>query len=678
MAKYIKTVLLLIVFLLAACHPVGTPTPALTPPSVSTTAPATPTSNPSSTPTVTPQPSVALQQDGSLYTGPGNADFDQAAFLQAGTPVTPLATFGDFVQVAATLNGHDLHGYVWKNILPSLPAGLPALTGDSVPWQPLYLPDCSPGSYDPASDSVVFSNDSSDYHDSESGAIPLTQPLRLAFGSAAVAPQDGTAAIKILGIPEPSSGDWWKGITRLELGTVKGAYYISVRDGSQEAAGLYQVLPVKADQAIQLVFDQPEGKSFSLLDGKGQKIQSVDLTTTPGLNLPDGLFPKGVVYIGTPLPPKTSFTVTVLRIGVPASGQWVAGQNGYYTTPGLADLAAARHVTIGTEFTVGYTSDVRYCKTMQRQFNLADLSEFSDPAMWLGPGQYDFSATDRAVEYASRQGWRIRAAHLLWGNPDNLPGWLKTNSYTRDQYIQMMEQYITDVVARYRGRVQEWSIANEAISRSFSTGADFWNDKIGPDYIGMAFSTARQADPQGVLIFNDYDNEAPQDGMSTKIINKMYGTVKQLKAAGVPIDVVGMQMHLFMPWLSITTPPAKADVIATMQKFAALGVRVDITEMDVDLARQPGSQADKWAFEAGVYGDIMKACLESGVCDSFSTWDISDATSWISCTSKGCLNEKNADPLIFDSSYAPKPAFFAVRDALQTDLAITPMPTPTP
>jgi endo-1,4-beta-xylanase len=98
--------------------------------------------------------------------------------------------------------------------------------------------------------------------------------------------------------------------------------------------------------------------------------------------------------------------------------------------------------------------------------------------------------------------------------------------------------------------------------------------------------------------------------------------------------------------------------------------------MDVDLAGQPGSQVEKWAFEAGVYRDIMEACIESGVCDSFATWGISDASSWISCASIGCLNEKNADPLMFDPSYAPKPAYFAVRDALLNDFTIVPTPTP--
>ena len=673
MSKNLRSILLLMIFLLPACARAGTPAPTAVPPVVKAIASVTSTS----IPTVTPQPSATLQQAGALYAGPGNADFEQVASLKAGAAVLPIATFGDFVEVATSVDSQELHGYVWKNILAALPAGLPELESASVPWQPVYLPDCSPGNYTAATDAVVFSNDSSVYLDNESSAIPLAEPLRIAIGSAAAATSDGAPAIKMLGSPEQPGGDWWKGITRLDLGYVKGDYYIGIRDGTKADDVVYQELPIKADQTIQLAFDQPEGKSFRILDGNGQKILSVDLTTTAGVNLPNGLFPKGVVYIGTSLPPLTTFTLTGLRIGVQASGKWALAQNGYYTQPGLAELAASHHVTIGTEFSVGYTSDPRYCRSMQREFNVAVLSEFSSPAMWLGPGQYDFSAIDQAVDYAARHGWRIRASHLLWGNPDILPDWLKKSNYTREQYIQVMEQYIKDVIGRYRGRVQEWSVANEAISRSFSSGTDFWNDKIGPDYISLAFTTARQADPQGLLIFNDYNNQAPQDALNASIINKMYANVKQLKAGGVPIDVVGMQMHLFMPWLSSSLPPQKADVVATMQKFAALGVRIDVTEMDADLARQAGSQADKWAFEARVYRDIMEACLESGVCDSFATWDISDATSWISCASNGCLHEKNADPLMFDPSYAPKPAYFAVRDALLTDLTVTALTTPT-
>jgi endo-1,4-beta-xylanase len=100
-----------------------------------------------------------------------------------------------------------------------------------------------------------------------------------------------------------------------------------------------------------------------------------------------------------------------------------------------------------------------------------------------------------------------------------------------------------------------------------------------------------------------------------------------------------------------------------MQKFAALGVRIYITEFDVYMVRLPGTQAEKLNIETKIYHDMMEACLESGVCDSFSTWGISE-------------KDPNAASLMFDVNFDPKPAYFAVRDALLNDFTIVPTPTP--
>jgi len=110
--------------------------------------------------------------------------------------------------------------------------------------------------------------------------------------------------------------------------------------------------------------------------------------------------------------------------------------------------------------------------------------------------------------------------------------------------------------------------------------------------------------------------------------------------------------------------PDKDDVIDTIRQLAAFGVQVYITEMDVDLARIRGSQAERLEFQARVYRDIIEACLQSGVCTSFATWGISDSASWLTCEYLWCLGEANAAPLMFDASFHPKPAFFAVREAL--------------
>jgi endo-1,4-beta-xylanase len=125
---------------------------------------------------------------------------------------------------------------------------------------------------------------------------------------------------------------------------------------------------------------------------------------------------------------------------------------------------------------------------MMRNFNVAVLNGFSWKGIWLGPDQYDFEWLDVQVNNASQPGRRVRASHLVWGATEaQIPDWLLHGQFTRDQYIELLEKYIKAVVNRYKGRVQEWSIANEYASRSFYGAGDFWNEKIGPEYVEMAF-----------------------------------------------------------------------------------------------------------------------------------------------------------------------------------------------
>jgi endo-1,4-beta-xylanase len=651
MLKKTIVVIFTVTFVLTSCVPSATlastqiPTTPI-PPAVTTTTPSA----------STPRPAATLKQDAALYAGPGNVDFDITASLKTGTVVFPLGTYGDFVQAAAIIDSREITGFIWKEALDSLPASLPVLAADQVPLNLFVLPQCSPGSYDSAQDAVTFSNPGNNWSVPESNAFPLAAPLEIEMAgmqvSGATSPN-----ITVLSKVEPPTANWWEGITRMDVGSKGGFYTIGIMDGRTGYATLNITLPLKTDQGIRIIFDQPEGRSFHILDGAGKEIRTVDLTTRTEVNLPNGLFANGVVYVDLGLPPKTTLTVKGLRIGVAPSGAWSEDRNGYYSQPGLTELAARRGLTFGTEFNNAKTIDKRYCRTMKRDFGIAVLSEFSSPDLWLGPGQYDFTALDKAVDYAAQHGWRIRASHLLWGGPPFLPDWLKNSNYPRDEYIRIMEQYIRDIVGRYKGRVQEWSIANEASIRFYGTGegSDFWNIKIGPEYIPLAFKTAREADPNGILIFNDDNNQSPQDQGSRQVIDIMYATVKRLKADGVPIDVVGMEMHFFEPWNS-QVMPKKTDVIATMQRFAALGVRIYITELTVNLSKVKGTQAEKLDAETKIYKEMMEACLESDVCDSFSTWGINDPTP--------SGNNPAGAPLMFDASFIPKPAYFAVRDAL--------------
>jgi len=147
------------------------------------------------------------------------------------------------------------------------------------------------------------------------------------------------------------------------------------------------------------------------------------------------------------------------------------------------------------------------------------------------------------------------------------------------------------------------------------------------------------------------------------------------------IDVVGMQMHLLTQ--DIDPLPQKADVIEIMQGFSELGVRVAITEMDVNLTYVSGDYPTiekRWTYQAGIYRDMLDACLESGACDSFAMMGISDSMSWLVTSCPGCWfkPQPNADPLLFDRNFLPKPAYFAMRDGLLGLPPGTSLPTPQP
>jgi endo-1,4-beta-xylanase len=638
---------LLIVTILASCAPTATTVPLTTTPVPTATA-IPPTE----------QPHIQLQQDIILYSGPGNADFNKIATLKAGESVSSLGIYVDFVQVMAKVEGSDVIGFIWKNDLGNLPGNLPQVTADSVPWKQLSDLPCHYNN--PLGINFTVS------HNTQSAAIPLIRSLRIRMDSIIVLPgEDGSGAITFSGI----LGDqnvWWKNNIRMDIradNTKK--YNILIRDGSSENWNYSLVIPsLDVSQPMQIIFDQPEGKSFIVLDGKDKQILRLDLTTQLGLNLPDGLFPEGKVYIGSNASPISYIRVTGLKVGVVSDGKWSN------ECLGLAELASMHNLTIGTEFNIDQAmNNENYQTTMNSNFNVAALSDFSWKGYWLGPGQYDFSNLDREVNYAVSKGWRVRAMHLVWGDRNSaIPDWLINSQFTRDEYIKILEQHVKTLVNRYKGKIQEWSIANEYSSRTFyGPPGEFWNEKIGPEYIEMSFRWAREADPNGILIFNDNNNESPRDSITSWVFDKMYYTVKDLKAKGVPIDVVGMQMHLLLrKWNNSVIRPKKEDVIATMHKFSDLGVKIYITEFDVDLHDRAGTPEERLQFQANIYRDMLEACLESSVCESFTIWGVSDSTSWLTqtCQEAWCVNEPDADPLLFDRDYNPKPAYFTVRDVL--------------
>lgn len=288
-------------------------------------------------------------------------------------------------------------------------------------------------------------------------------------------------------------------------------------------------------------------------------------------------------------------------------------------------------------------------------------------------GVFDFSLADKFVEFGERNNMYITGHALIWHA--QAPKWFfkdsMGNDVSREVLIERMRKHIHTVVGRYKGRVKGWDVVNEVIDDSNgSYRKTRFYQIIGEDYIKLAFEFAREADPQAELYYNDYSLTNPQKR------NGAVAMVKKLKEQGVKIDAVGEQGHI-----GIDTPTLE-ELEQTIDDFAALGVKVMITEMDVSVLPMDWSlgadisarmeykkQSDLYidglpdsvnsVFEKR-YTDLFKLFLKhKDVITRVTLWGVTDAQSW----KNGWPIPGRTDyPLLFDRKYQPKPVVGKIID----------------
>jgi endo-1,4-beta-xylanase len=284
------------------------------------------------------------------------------------------------------------------------------------------------------------------------------------------------------------------------------------------------------------------------------------------------------------------------------------------------------------------------------------------------PDKYDFAAADRYVEFGESNHMAIIGHVLIWHS--QTPNWVfrdaNGNPVDRETLLNRMSNHIHTVVGRYKGRIKGWDVVNEALYDSGLPRQSPWMKIIGEDYIAKAFEFAHQADPNAELHYNDYslENEAKRKGA--------IALIKKLQAEGVPITSVGLQCHVKMKW---PTPQQEG---ATISDFAKLGLKVMITELDVDVVRatQGNRSADIAEMSRPVTGgdnstNVLPEATQEALAaryaelfnvfvkhrkdiDRVTFWGVTDGDSWLN--RRGRLNY----PLLFDRQGKPKPAFYAV------------------
>ena len=284
---------------------------------------------------------------------------------------------------------------------------------------------------------------------------------------------------------------------------------------------------------------------------------------------------------------------------------------------------------------------------------------------------YNFDPADRYVAFGETNKMFIIGHCLVWHS--QTPRWVFEEEpgkpLTRDALLERMHDHIRTVVGRYKGRIAGWDVVNEALNEDGTMRQSPWHRILGDDFIMKAFQFAHEADPQAELYYNDYNLEnEPKRKAAVELI-------RRLKAAGTFITAVGLQGHDKMDW------PTLEQQSATIDAFAALGVKVNITELDVDVLPRTQRQntADVSATAAGTaasnpypvglpdevqqalakrYADLFRVFINH--CDTITRitfWGVTDGDSWLNnFPTRGRTNY----PLLFDRQGKPKPAFDAV------------------
>ena len=316
--------------------------------------------------------------------------------------------------------------------------------------------------------------------------------------------------------------------------------------------------------------------------------------------------------------------------------------------------AAAHYINIGAAAYSPYLSDSNYAAILGSEFSqLQAENEMKFGLIHPGVSTYDFTGGDALVSFAQGHTMVVRGHTLVWHN--QVPTWVTSGNYTSLQLPAILQDHVTTVMGHYAGKVYAWDVVNEAFNDDGTMRDTIWYDQpgigfagMGTKYIEQALNWAHAADPNAKLFYNDYNAE-PIDAKSDAI----YTMAQDFKNRGVPLDGIGFQLHID---LTFDNPTTLASLTSDLQRFAALGLDLHITELDI---RLQDSSAASLAAQAKLYGEIATICVQQPSCRVFQTWGFTDKYSWIPNAFLGW-----GWALPFDANYQEKPAYTSIKNAL--------------
>lgn len=276
--------------------------------------------------------------------------------------------------------------------------------------------------------------------------------------------------------------------------------------------------------------------------------------------------------------------------------------------------------------------------------------------------RYNWGPADSIVAFAQAHNMRVRGHNLCWHS--QVPHWMfydkQGKLVSKEVLLQRLKDHIYSVVGRYKDKIYAWDVVNEAIADDSSKFLrnSLWYQICGEDFIFKAFQYAHEADPKAILFYNDYNTERPEKR------ERVYRLLKELVEAKIPINAVGLQAHWSL------SEPNVGELVKTIKLFSSLGLKVQITELDISVypweknmrrmhpnedttytPERERLQADQYAMAFKIFRQYKQDI--TGV----TFWNVSDRYSWLDFYP--VIGRRN-HPLLFDQYLKPKKAYWDV------------------
>ena len=330
----------------------------------------------------------------------------------------------------------------------------------------------------------------------------------------------------------------------------------------------------------------------------------------------------------------------------------------------LRQLAAKKGLVYGTTIAAAQiTGDPAFIDLVREQAGLVVAeNEMKWQVMNRGaPKDDDYGPADTIANFANANHLVLRGHNLLWYH--RTPSWY-FDLTSRQEQERAVVRHIQEVAGRYRGKIHSWDVVNEPIEpkdgRPDGLRTAVFLETLGPEYLDLAYRTARETDPAARLVVNEYDIELDAPEQEARRVALLH-FLEKMKAAGTPVDAVGVQAHL----TAVGGPPFSAALLRRfLADIAALGLTIQITELDVTDENAPAEIAVRDQLVADTYRRFLDAALDEPAVKMVVTWGLSDRHSWIvrreTYEAKWRTDGVLSRPLPFDADLEPKPACEAI------------------